>query len=229
MEENRLFKNIWRFNGIVIAIAGIGAIALMLLSGYVIVKEIIRERPVQNVVNIEGDSSVQENWRLGQFSTINGSEFIMVPLSSDQNFRQEYFSKSSSSIRNYLFLNTATSESKWLFNHTNYLIQSSNRLKLGDFDSNEPVLAILFYLVAIDSNDDGRLSTRDKMAVALSNPDGSGYKQVISDIDSVIGYTLLNERQLLFLYQQNGDFFTAKLVLASGELTNIVQVPKVGL
>lgn len=148
---------------------------------------------------------------------------------SDQSFDRAYFSKSSNSNRNYLFIDTETSEKRWLFNHTNYLIESSDKLRFGDFNSDKPVIAILYQLVQLDSNQDKRLSASDLSIVAVTNPDGSGYKELINEVDRVVDHTLLNQTELFLIYQKAGIYYSTILNLESFEMSKTEKLPKLGL
>lgn len=153
----------------------------------------------------------------------------MIPLYSDQSFDQDYFSKSTNSTRNYLFLDKNTTQSEWLFSNTDYLIKNDFRLKFGGHTSKGPVLAILYYLVKLDTNKDSRLSAKDTSTIALTNPDGSAYKEILFGVESVVDYSLLNDEEMLFMYQKEKSFFTSKINIKTGILTNTTEVSSVGL
>ena len=187
-----------------------------------------RERTTRSIVNIEENSEIKENWRLGQFSEINDNKILMIPLHSDQSFDRAYFSKSSNSTRNYLFINTETSQEKWLFDHTNYLIERSDKLRRGDYNSKEPIIVILYQLVKLDSDHDNRLSSADLTTIAITKPDGSGYKELIKEVELVVDHTLLNEKELFLIYQKSGVSYSAILNLENMELTKTRVLSKVG-
>ena len=228
MEENKFFKLIWRFNGLVISVAGVLAIGVLLFAAYKLFQDVTRERTTRSIVNIEENSEIKENWRLGQFSEINDNKILMIPLHSDQSFDRAYFSKSSNSTRNYLFINTETSQEKWLFDHTNYLIERSDKLRRGDYNSKEPIIVILYQLVKLDSDHDNRLSSADLTTIAITNPDGSGYKELIKEVELVVDHTLLNEKELFLIYQKSGVSYSAILNLENMELTKTRVLSKVG-
>jgi len=229
MEENKFFKLIWRFNGLVISVAGVLAVAVLVFVTYKLFQDITGDRTTRNIVNIEESSEVKENWRFGQLSKFNHNRTLMIPLYSDQSFDRGYFSKSSNSTRNFLFIDTETSEKTWLFNHTNYLIESSDKLRDGDFNSDKPVIAILYQLVQLDSDQDNRLSASDLSTVAISNPDGSGYKELINEVERVVDHTLLNQTELFLIYQKAGKSYSTILNLESFEMSKTEKLPKVGL
>lgn len=59
MEDNKFFKLVWRFNGLLISVAGILAIGVLLFAVYQIFKDVTRDRNTQNIVNIEESSEVK--------------------------------------------------------------------------------------------------------------------------------------------------------------------------
>jgi len=229
MEDNKFFKLVWRFNGLLISVAGVLAICVLVFAAYQIFKDVTRERNTQNIVNIQETGEVKENWRLGHVTNLAAHKTLMIPLNSDQSFNRGYFSKSSNSTRNYLFINTEFNTNKWLFDHTNYLIESTNQLRFGDYSSKEPVLAILYTLVKLDSNSDNRLTPSDLTTVSISKPNGSGYKEVLTDVEQVIGNTMLSETELFIIYQLNGKSLSSTINLTNFELSNTKELPKVGL
>ncbi|WP_394228588.1 hypothetical protein [Pseudoalteromonas spongiae] len=229
MEENKFFRLVWRFNGLVISVAGVLAVSVLLFVTYKLFQDVTRDRTTRNIVNIEENSEVKENWRLGQLSKINDEKTLMIPLYSDQLSERAYFSKSSNSARNYLFINTETSEKNWLFNHTNYLIERSERLREGDYNSDKPVIAILYQLVQLDSDQDNRLSATDISTVAVTKPDGSGYKELIKEVEKIVDHTLLNQTELFLIYQKAGISYSTIINLENFEVTKTEKLPKVGL
>jgi len=83
MEENRFFRLVWRFNGLVILVAGVLAIVIFLFVTYKFFQDVSRDRSVRNIVNIEKNAQIEEGWQLGRLSRISENE-IMIPLHSDQ-------------------------------------------------------------------------------------------------------------------------------------------------
>ena len=153
----------------------------------------------------------------------------MLPLRSDQTFSRAYFNKSSYSTRNYLFINTDTSEKTWLFDHTDYLIQSVDRLRHEGIDSKRPTAAILYTLVKIDSDQNSRLTAADLSTVAVTKTDGSNYKELINDIELIIDHELINEKELLLIYQKKGISYSLTLDLEKLEIIKNEKLPNVAL
>ncbi|WP_333607229.1 hypothetical protein [Arsukibacterium sp.] len=230
MEESKFFKWVWRFNGVVIALASALAVILMVYFSYKIYSDITRVRTTGNVVNIEQSTPVQQNWRLGHMSEVKGSTYVVIPLNSEQSYDRSYFSKSASSIRNYLFIDTQSEHKAWLFEHNKFLITSRVTISAGQYaSSDKPVLAYLYEVVKSDTNRDGHLTNADLNTVALSKPDGSGYTEVLTDIDALLGNTLTQHNTILIIFQRSGTGYTATIDLDSFAVIHESALPKVGL
>lgn len=229
MKESKFFNFVWHINGLIIFVAGILAIAILLYAGYVIAKELTRDREVRNVVNVEKTTEANENWRLGRLMTVSGTPYSMVPLHSNQSYAQSYYSKSSSSTRNYLFVDAEVDSKHWLLDASNFLIAETEYIN-SDRNNNEyeVVLAILYVTIKTDSNNDDRITTKDLKTIAFSKPNGRSYKEVLTNIDILIGHKKKTDNSLMLLYQRNGIGYSANLSLDDFTLSNETQLPKVG-
>lgn len=76
MDENRFFKFVWRFNGIIIMVALVLALGVVC---YNIGKELFGSRAPQVIKNVAEDPSGQEKWRLGYPQQIEGTNYIYIP------------------------------------------------------------------------------------------------------------------------------------------------------
>ncbi|MGK7875737.1 MAG: hypothetical protein AB4426_21300 [Xenococcaceae cyanobacterium] len=229
MEENKIFRFVWRFNAIVIMLAGLLAIAVLGFAAIQIFKETMRERQRSNIVNLSDSSEVKEEWELGNLREIEGTPYLMLPLYSDQSYAQSYYSKSARSTRNYLFFDAETEERRWLFANNNYLIARDSFISETDYRSkSKTVQAILYNIIKEDTNGDKRLTDDDLITIALTKPNGYNYKELLSGLDSLLGYKVLNGDRILILYQRDGIAYSAKVSLSNFALSNQVQLPKVG-
>ena len=230
MEENKFFKLVWRFNGLILMVAGVLAIGLLIFVGYTLIKEKTGERNVTNIINIQEETDIKENWELGYMSKIQGTSSIMIPLTSDQSYAQSYYTKSSSSIRNYLFINSKNNTQNWLFKNNKYLINATDLLPEHQYNEKKDNIKVIIYkIVKQDSNKDNRLTTDDLQTIALSMPNGAGYKEIIDDVDNFVGQSLVDKNTLLLVYQKKGIGFSAKVDLSEFVITNETVLPKVGL
>ena len=62
MEESKVFKNIWRFNAIIIAIDGVLSVTVLIFSIYMIYKESNRDRQKNEIVNIDQKNKIEESF-----------------------------------------------------------------------------------------------------------------------------------------------------------------------
>lgn len=228
MEESKFFRFVWRFNGLIFMIAGVLAIGVLAFAGYKIIKDVTRERNTRNIVNVQEGNNVKEKWQLGYMSNIQGSRYVMIPLNSDQSYAQSYYSKSSSSARNYLFINSQNNEKHWLFKTNHYLIADTDLLSEKEYGSDErEVRAILYKIVKSDTNNDKRLTNDDLQTVGLSFPSGKGYKEILKGIDLFIGHRLIDKDTLLIVFQRKGVGFSANVNLSAFTISNETELPKV--
>jgi hypothetical protein len=227
MTTNRFFRFVWRFNGIALMLTAVVVVIVGGFMGVVMYREFTRERTVSNVVNVEGARNVSEKLRLGQLIPIEGSSYLMVPLTSDQTYSQSYYDKSSYSQRNLLFVDTKGAASHWLFDTNEYLIVNSSFITEGaEQPKPKPVRAILYVVVKADTNGDKRLTDNDRKTIGLSLPDGSNYKEIITDVDAVVGHHLL-DRDVIIIYQKQATGYSARVALSDFSVISRTELPKI--
>jgi hypothetical protein len=229
MDENRFFKFVWRFNGIVLMLAGVLAVGVLGFAGYKIFRETTREREVRNIVNVTDETDSDEKWRLGYLQDVDGTPYLMIPLYSDQSYAQSYYSKSSYSTRNYLFINSETNKKRWLLDTNDYLIMNDEMLSVENYDAKDrKVRAILYHMVKEDTNGDDRLTHDDLSVVALSKPDGTEFGEILSNLDVFVGHRVIDAKTILLVYQKKGIGYSATLSMEDLILSSATELPKVG-
>ncbi len=228
MEQNRFFRILWRFNAIVISLVGIVSLVCLLFGAYQIFKDITRNRSSHNIVNIENPDEVKIDWSLGSSEKINGHFVLKIPLFSGQKYSQSNYSKSVKSSRNYLFINTETDSKHWLFNHNNYLVESAKELGLGGCQSEKVSLAIIYEVIKSDTNSDMRLTNSDLKTLAISKPDGTSYMELVTELDYVIDYDVVNDNLVYVLYKKNNVVYSASINLSNFAVQNEAEIPEVG-
>jgi hypothetical protein len=228
-EENRFFRFVWRFNGLVIMIAGVLAIGVLAFTGYSIFQDVTSDREARNILNVQEENDIKESWQLGYMTRIDGSPYVMIPLYSDQDDNESSYSKSSTSARNYLFINSQDNTKNWLFKTNKYVITDTELLSEKDYDAaDRKVRAILFRIIKADSNNDQRLTDDDLQSFGLSMPDGLGYTEILSDIDLFVGSRLIDEETLLIVFQRSGIGYSANIDLNGFVISHEAELPKVG-
>lgn len=228
MEDSKLFKNIWRFNAVIIALAGMLGVIVLLFSSYLIYQETTRDRFKREVVNVDTETNIKEKFRLGQLHPIKGSTSVLIPLYSDQSYTANYSgSKSTTSTRNILFSDLANETNTWLLPHKKFLISEYKLInESNSYSSDEDIITILYEIVKNDTNNDSRLTENDQLILSLSRPDGSNFTEVIKDIDTVIGYELISKEVLAILYSRKNQGFIAYIDLDGFKLKKDSELPK---
>jgi hypothetical protein len=229
MQESKFFKYVWRFNGIVLMICGILAIVILIFAGYSIYLKTTRDINTVNIVNIKQGVEIKEEWQLGYMSEVQGTPYVMIPLYSNQNYATSSYDKSTSSVRNYLFINSKDNKQNWLFDNNKHMIISTDMLLEYKRDTKEQnTRAILYRAIKKDTDNDGLLTRQDLESISISLPDGSKYKELVQDIDMFIGYRTVDENILLIVYQKEGVGYSANINLSTFTISNEQELPKVG-
>lgn len=234
MEENKAFRIIWRFNAVLILLAGIGALCLVLILSYTFFKDKTRDRSVSNIVDIEKKVDAENEWTLGKLSNISGSQSSWIALFSEQKYRSGSTRKYSSSVRNYMFINRASNDKYWLVTHnqflfidTNFIRPKANTLEYIDKKPLAPTEAILYSLVKSDTNGDDKLTKKDLVTIAISQNDGTRLTELLQNIDYLNGYTIINKNKVMIVYQQDNIAYSAIVNLSSFTLSNKEILPSV--
>lgn len=229
MEENRFFRIVWRCNAIVLLLAGVMTVGVLSYAGYEMVKSVTRTRSTHNVVNMEQSSKGDEQYTLSELKHISGGNHVMLTLESNQDIDSGYYSKSARSERNYLFIDAHSGETRWLFPDNRQIITETRFFETEKTDKGEgAVKAILYHVIKSDSTGDGRLTRNDVMSVALSRANGEGYKELISEVDTVVGCTKVDDNTAMIVYERNHTGYSALLDLNTLELGVEREVVMVG-
>jgi hypothetical protein len=230
--ENGFFHYVWRFNALAIAAAAVVCVLLGLFVTATIFKPETRSRRVTNVVNVSEQDKISEEFTLGTPSILAGTDYVRVPLYRGQSYGASYYSKSSEqNVVNYLFLNTSTSESRWLFESAGQLLTTSQVLlaRLTSPRDEQKAVAMIYAIVERDSNGDNRLTERDAISLATSAVGGDQYRKLIEGIDRLYSVEQITDDKVLVLYQKNrqtvSEFYS---VPSMARLTQSI-VPKVDL
>ena len=231
--ESNFFGYVWRFNALAIAIASIGVILLGSYAAVAILMEKTRVRRVTNVVNVGENEKISEEFTLERPDVIAGTPYVRVPLRRGQTYGGGSFSsKSTVQIVNYLFLNTSTNRSRWLFERADQLILESHdvfsKLKSSPDETHRSV-GMLYVVVDRDSNGDGRLSERDAQSLAASAVDGTDYRKLIEGIEQLYSVQQISDDRVLVLYQKNAQTVSELYSVPSMQPLTKANISKVGL
>lgn len=244
MKATRLFRIIWRINAIVILGIALFAAVILLWGVGGIIKGATSPRNDGTIVNAPQDGEETFKWSLSDFSTVEGTTYLMASAYSDHGYGLSSYEKSTPSVRNHLFVNTEDQTSHWLFPHHDYVIRRTSRLCTGkkDEDSktveevltrlsgschNKKVIGFIYIVVKQDTNGDGMLTDADKLHIAISDSRGESYKDLIKEADAFLGHKLLNPKKLLAFYTKDNDNFITEIDLEARSISKQTKLPHI--
>jgi hypothetical protein len=233
---NSFFDYVWQFNALAIAGAAVLCILLGVYTTARIFKQETRPRRVTNVVNVGEKDKISEEFTLGSPTIIAGTQYVRVPLYRGQSYSASggsFYSKSSEqNVVNYLFLNTSSNESRWLFESARQLLISSqvlsNKLKTLPDEQNAAV-GIIYSVVERDSNGDNRLTDKDAVSLAASAVDGTDYRKLVEGIERLYSIQQIADDKVLVLYQKNQQTISELYSVPAMVRLQQSSIPKVNL
>lgn len=201
MQTRKLFVQIWRINAIVILLVGLIAGAVLSVAGYMLFKDATRTRHVDNVANTALGDVRESMAELGSFGKIPGSTVLRAPLTVRQTYALGSGSKEAGSTRNYLYFEPSTRSAFWLRPSMDGVILSSVPLPSAEYGETKPN-AVAYVHVTVDKDTDGddRLTESDAKQIAISAPNGKGYRILVTKADRLNNATLVASTRLLILY-----------------------------
>lgn len=212
-ETNKFF--LWTSRLISLAFLA-GATCIVILCIYIAVQSHNRQerREVKAVINNQ-----KESLALGSLEEIKGTGLQLIELFTDEG--KGYSSGYNRSIRNILFVGNGMKTGRWLFPKNDYLI-THNQLRINESDDKCcNTVAIYYQVIKGDTNADGKLSGEDTAIVALSRNDGTGYKEIITKSDKIIGSSLTEDGKCIsILHKQKEDIIYSCFDPASFEKKN---------
>lgn len=227
MNATKFFRYLWRINAVLILLTALIACGLV---GFTAINLMFFGRGVAaEAVQVEPEPEAEpEKPDLASFQEVKGAPILRAPLTFGKRFRHKTLSGSgaSYSTRNYLFLDLETMEmeTRWLFPTNKQLIAESselNEIVPGDEPGTTKLQTIAFLYVTIDAdtNGDKQLTTDDKLTLAYSRPDGTGYTSAITGIDEVLGSeTIKDTAKHVVAYEADGKWHTAVISLRTFEV-----------
>jgi hypothetical protein len=225
MKRNRFFRYLWNFNALVVAILGLLAITVLAFVAFEFYQDFVRQRGTAVVARDGSGRTTEDQLSFGRLSTAKGWPTLRIPLQSRRPSLGISSGKAAPSTRNFLFHDLNTGESRWLFPTHDQLIHHHRPLTVAKGGETEDfVLALYYEIVKDDTNDDGRLGTGDRIVIALTLPDGQGYKEVVRDVDLVIGTQAISDNVLVVMFQTAGSAYAAKLSLPGFELLSTTEL-----
>jgi hypothetical protein len=223
----KILRIIWEIDVVLILIIGLMVLAILGYTGYRIYNDVFRLREISGIVNVESETNISAEWKLGTFDRVDGTDYLMAPVHSTQTFQASYYEKGTSAVRNYLFVNAVDKSSSWLVPHNNYLFLSRHKEWHNPAVGSSVVKWLRYEVVKSDTNQDGRLTSEDQRTIGISDPTGEGYVELIPDVDRILGYEMRDENNLLVFYRIGTKNFVAEINIPERLITAIKELPEI--
>ncbi|QEP41713.1 hypothetical protein D5085_00265 [Ectothiorhodospiraceae bacterium BW-2] len=178
-----------------------------------------------NIVKMGEHKRLEEQFELGHSEPLSDST-ILLPLYSRQSYTlSSYGSKETQSTRNLLFIEGDEGTMRWLFPTNEWLIYHYRQLLAPDTtvqeSNSDRTVALLYQIIKQDSNGDSQLSEGDSFTLAISQPDGRSYRELISGVLSLLGVHTTSKQLLLFYNDHQRQPY--QLTLSLPHLTSLFQ------
>jgi hypothetical protein len=219
-KSGQFFRTIWRVNATLIL--AVGVLVLVVLSGviYTFVRDATRPRQVDNVANTVVSEVEQRKVRLGNFEKLPGLELLRAPLHVEESYRFAASGKEADSTRNYLYFDLVTRSTRWLKPGFDGLILDDKALPYSEYGKpSQKALVNVHVVVSRDTNQDKRLSAFDEKQIAVSRPDGSGFRILIPSADKLNQAMLVRGDTLLILFSQGKKLRALEIAASELEAT----------
>lgn len=217
MENNRFFLWIVRINSLLFL--------LLLLAGLVMVAISLfesssrSERRGVEVVKEPGKPVEKERFTLSGINNICGHDAKYVKLQTERSSKGFSSGYSGGKTRNLIFFTGSKREAHWLFEKNQYLIQNVSVIPADYSGCEEAQAAIIYYdLVKQDSDGDGVLSGDDSHTLAITDPYGRGYRELVTGAEKVLDFEFDEGKQQINLLLQMGNEIVLRDYSLKGDL-----------
>jgi hypothetical protein len=192
------------------------------------------------------EKSDKPQYVLGEFSLINGTDYLAAPVSIDTAWYQgresgsvsEYGSYGAKKggavapVNNYVFVNRQDLSSRKLFPNNKFVILDSQDIgepgTVGEGGEKKTIIknvkASLYQVVKADTNNDKKLDGSDQKVIGLADANGTNYQELVKGIDRILSIHAQSKDQRVVFYQTGKEYFVASIdVLSKSVKVNKLQ------
>ena len=229
----------------ILIIGAVIAIGILLLGTLLFLPLFFGSGTSRNSVSIEKEVEAPPELTLQSFRQLRGTQYFLAEIVTSGGSSYEYGSSrsyifgegSGGLIRNLVFLNSDTLLSHALFeNNHSYIMnmvsfpeQPSQPVSPDEEPEIVPIRWFVYEIAHQDTNQDGELNREDSRVIAVSDVDGSRYKELLTNVNDIYNLTMLENGQLLVIYRQGRDRFAATVDLQAQEILATQPFPDLGI
>ena len=231
MNRAKIFQFIQASNTVTVFAASLMAIALFGGGAALLAADSLFSRQTYSgdSIAIEPEEESETKLELEGFRPLSGTPYLIADQVARQYKSRGVLSSSSYdkqvSTRNYLFFDGNGKTSHWLRPNSDFLFLEKRELTQSQDDADSTVQCLLYSLVKADSNDDQQLNYDDAKAIALSDPSGKNYQELIQNIDQVQQIHQQNDQRVLVFYRADEKHYVADIDFVQGKLLATQELP----
>jgi hypothetical protein len=178
---------------------------------------------------------------LSTFTPVQGTNHLMAgiisaPVSRENSLNplewinNSSYSSYSSGTYNYVFFNLDTEEYKRLLPTNEYVIFQTASFPTLQYDPAEPdkpapiVKWWVYSIIKKDTNHDGSLGYEDKITIGISDVGGSGYTELVENVDAIQGQIYKDDFAMFIMYNADRKNFIAKINPSTREVLSTTEM-----
>ncbi|MGB6298962.1 MAG: hypothetical protein WBF90_22675 [Rivularia sp. (in: cyanobacteria)] len=207
-------------------IIGLVVLVVFGFGGYQLGRFFLREPTANTVANKIPQEDNKVKTSLGNFSELEGTPYLMAPVNSQLDYRQDSSGKKPSTIRNYLFVNVNDKSIQQLVPKNDFLFVNAQKVVLERRDD-QIVRGIWYEVIKADSNNDKIIDNKDKKTIAVSDVSGSDYTEVIDEVDRFLGSHQKDSTTVLVFYELDGREYIGEIDIRERVLVEKVVMPAI--
>ena len=169
--------------------------------------------------------------KLGNFRPVNGTGYLVAPILSEG--KSEYSSSSyeSGNTHNHVFFNVAEESTLMLLPTNDQLLVATTSLpEKRESDKEFPTTQwFLYNIIKTDTDGDKEFTFKDRRSLAVSDAGGAGFKEVITDVEQMLGQTLHDANTLIIIYRKNMKNYSARVDLPGRQVVSEKEMPPFGV
>ncbi len=248
-EENKFFRFLWRFNAVLLAIAGvlvIGALATSMIEGWMM-RHRSPEPPEGNFAPVPKSAEKNYTYRLEaqpdsvalpheEFLALQrwdgslGSYGLAMDLKVTTSFSSSFYHYTDAV--NLLAVDSSSGASHWLFSGYSRRVVDQQSIYtggpsiIGDSKPSPDPIALVIRTVDKDTNGDGQLDYKDGWSLYFYRP-GDARATKFFDADHIISMNEINGGDFSVVYEKGKSAFAARFHIPDFKLVSEKPLPDV--
>ena len=232
--EHGFFKWVWRYNGLVIAVAATLILGIILWEMTSDLRRSLNPR-VTNVVAIPSPTAdgtpadpadlVERTYFSGSLRT-NRKSLYAMRLYREQTYTNNYVSKDSTgNLINYVIVDSTTGTTRPLFEGNERLILDHYDLKTYPPRGESYGVGTILTVVETDTNGDGRLSRNDTWSTYFVDPDWTGPVKLLESVEDLQHWHVNETDGFDLIFSKDGQVYLQQFDLPDATPGKLIEIP----